>query len=106
VKHCRMKVRRNLWHRHTSPAGARVFWEPRLEQVGKNSDREQFKLLFKAVSRREFELVLFWSLDRFSREGVLETLTYLQNLTQYGVGYSLPPTSSRSGLRLCSGMTS
>lgn len=38
-------------------------------------------------SRREFELVLFRSLDRFSREGVLETLTYLQNLTQYGVGY-------------------
>ena len=31
--------------------------------------------------------MLFWSLDRFSREGVLETLTYLQNLTQYGVGY-------------------
>jgi len=43
--------------------------------------------LFKAASRREFALVLFWSLDRFSREGVLETLTYLQNLTQYGVGY-------------------
>ena len=45
------------------------------------------KRLFKAASRREFELVLFWSLDRFTREGVLETLTYLQNLTQYGVGY-------------------
>jgi DNA invertase Pin-like site-specific DNA recombinase len=26
-------------------------------------------------------------LDRFSREGALETLTYLQKLTQYGVGY-------------------
>jgi len=55
--------------------------------TGKNGDREQFKALFKAASRREFALVLFWSLDRFSREGVLETLTYLQNLTQYGVGY-------------------
>ena len=31
--------------------------------------------------------MLFWSLDRFSREGVPETLTCLQNLTQYGVGY-------------------
>jgi DNA invertase Pin-like site-specific DNA recombinase len=49
--------------------------------------REQFKALFKAASRREVALVLFWSLDRFSREGVLETLTYLQTLTQYGVGY-------------------
>ncbi len=53
----------------------------------KNGDREQFKALFSAASRREFELVLFWSLDRFSREGVYETLTYLQTLTQYGVGY-------------------
>jgi DNA invertase Pin-like site-specific DNA recombinase len=66
-------------------------WHIKREYVdvatGKNSDREQFKELFKAASRREFALVVFWSLDRFSREGVLETLTYLQNLTQYGVGY-------------------
>jgi DNA invertase Pin-like site-specific DNA recombinase len=55
--------------------------------TGKNGDREQFKALFDAASRREFELVLFWSLDRFSREGVLETLQYLQRLTAYGVGY-------------------
>ncbi len=55
--------------------------------TGKNGDREQFKALFEAASRREFELVLFWSLDRFSREGVLETLQYLQRLTAYGVGY-------------------
>ena len=55
--------------------------------TGKNGDREQFRVLFRSASRREFGLVLFWSLDRFSREGVLETLTYLQNLTQYGVGY-------------------
>lgn len=54
---------------------------------GKNGDRERFKALFSAASRREFELVLFWSLDRFSREGVFETLQYLQRLTSYGVGY-------------------
>jgi DNA invertase Pin-like site-specific DNA recombinase len=54
---------------------------------GKNGDREQFKALFDAASRREFELVLFWSLDRFSREGVFETLQYLQRLTAVGVGY-------------------
>jgi DNA invertase Pin-like site-specific DNA recombinase len=66
-------------------------WRIKREYVdvatGKTGDREQFKALFRAASRREFELVLFWSLDRFSREGVLETLTYLQNLTHYGVGY-------------------
>jgi DNA invertase Pin-like site-specific DNA recombinase len=66
-------------------------WKIKREYVdvasGKNGDREQFKALFSAASRREFELVLFWSLDRFSREGVLETLQYLQRLTAYGVGY-------------------
>jgi hypothetical protein len=40
-----------------------------------------------AASRREFDLVLFWSLDRFSREGVLATLQCLQRLTPYGVGW-------------------
>jgi DNA invertase Pin-like site-specific DNA recombinase len=54
---------------------------------GKSSDREQFKALFAAASRREFDLVLLWSPDRFSREGVFETLKHLQTLTGYGVGY-------------------
>ena len=55
--------------------------------TGKRSDREQFQRLFAAASRRQFDLVLFWSLDRFSREGVLETLNHLQRLQSYGVGY-------------------
>jgi DNA invertase Pin-like site-specific DNA recombinase len=55
--------------------------------TGKNSDRVQFQRLFDDASRRRFDLVLFWSLDRFSREGVLETLHHLQRLAQYGVGY-------------------
>jgi DNA invertase Pin-like site-specific DNA recombinase len=38
-----------------------------------------------AASRPEFDLVLFWSLDRFSLEGVLETLQHLQLLSSYGV---------------------
>ena len=54
---------------------------------GKRSDREQFQQMFTAASRRQFDCVLFWSLDRFSREGVYETLQHLQRLTAYGVGY-------------------
>jgi DNA invertase Pin-like site-specific DNA recombinase len=54
---------------------------------GKRSDREQFQAMFTEASRREFDTVLFWSLDRFSREGVYETLQHLQRLTSYGVGY-------------------
>jgi len=54
---------------------------------GKRGDRVQFQAMFEAASRREFDTVLFWSLDRLSREGVLETLQHLQRLTAYGVGY-------------------
>jgi DNA invertase Pin-like site-specific DNA recombinase len=53
---------------------------------GKRSDnRPQFQAMLAAASRREFDLVLFWSLDRFSREGVLPTLKHLELLTSYGV---------------------
>lgn len=55
--------------------------------TGKNSDRDAFKRLFADAARRRFDLVLFWSLDRFSREGVTETLNHLQRLSASGVGY-------------------
>jgi DNA invertase Pin-like site-specific DNA recombinase len=55
--------------------------------TGKHSDRERFQRLFEDASKRKFDMVLFWSLDRFSREGVLETLNHLQRLSAYGVGY-------------------
>lgn len=54
---------------------------------GKRGDRVAFQAMFEAASRREFDCLLFWCLDRFSREGVLETLQYLQRLTAYGVAY-------------------
>jgi DNA invertase Pin-like site-specific DNA recombinase len=54
---------------------------------GKRSDREQIKKLFADASQRKFDVVLFWSLDRFSSEGVLETLQHLRRLTQCGVNW-------------------
>ncbi|MCE5311475.1 MAG: recombinase family protein [Acidobacteriales bacterium] len=54
---------------------------------GGSSDREQFKKLFADAAERRFDLVLFWSLDRFSREGVLETLQHLQRLSNHGVDW-------------------
>jgi DNA invertase Pin-like site-specific DNA recombinase len=43
--------------------------------------------MFESASRREFDCLLFWSLDRLSREGTVETLNHLQRLTSYGVNY-------------------
>jgi DNA invertase Pin-like site-specific DNA recombinase len=54
---------------------------------GKRGDREAFQRMFAAASRREFDVVMFWALDRFSREGVFHTLQHLQRLTSYDVGY-------------------
>lgn len=57
------------------------------QKSGKTGDRVQFKKLFTHASQRKFDLVLFWALDRFSREGVLETLRYLETFNSYGVGW-------------------
>src|SRR5216684_2049043 len=56
-------------------------------ETGGNGDRAEFQAMFVDASRRKFDLVLFWSLDRLSREGVLETLQHLNRLTGCGVGY-------------------
>jgi DNA invertase Pin-like site-specific DNA recombinase len=56
-------------------------------ETGATSDRAEFQAMFVDASRRKFDLLLFWSLDRLSREGALETLQHLQRLTSYGVGY-------------------
>jgi DNA invertase Pin-like site-specific DNA recombinase len=56
-------------------------------ETGGKADREQFQQMFKAASQRKFDLLLFWSLDRLSREGVLPTLQYLNRLTSYAVGW-------------------
>ena len=57
------------------------------ELSGSTSDRPQFQAMFQAASRREFDILLFWSLDRLSREGVLDTLQHLNRLTGYGVAW-------------------
>jgi DNA invertase Pin-like site-specific DNA recombinase len=43
--------------------------------------------MFADARAGKFDLVLFWSLDRLSREGVAATLNHLEKLTSYGVGW-------------------
>ena len=50
-------------------------------------DRKQFAALFEDAHKRTFDCVLFWSLDRFSREGMVPTILHLQRLASYGVGF-------------------
>lgn len=55
--------------------------------TGGSSDREQFQALFAAAKAGEFDLLLFWSLDRLSREGTEVTLRHLRTLREAGVQY-------------------
>ena len=55
------------------------------QMTGKTANRPEFRRLFQDGAERKFDLVLFWSLDRFSREGVVETLQHLERLKASGV---------------------
>src|SRR5215471_6869703 len=50
-------------------------------------ERKQFAALFEEASRRKFDCVLFWALDRFSREGMVPTIHHLERLNSYGVTF-------------------
>jgi DNA invertase Pin-like site-specific DNA recombinase len=56
-------------------------------ETGSEADRAEFKAMMLACSQRKADIVLFWALDRLTREGVLPTLQYLNTLTSYGVGF-------------------
>ena len=51
------------------------------------SERKQFALMFEEASQRKFDLLLFWALDRFTREGLQKTIYYLQQLESCGVKF-------------------
>jgi DNA invertase Pin-like site-specific DNA recombinase len=56
-------------------------------ETGGTSKRQHFQRMFADARARKFDLLLFWSLDRLSREGVAATLNHLEKLTSYGVGW-------------------
>jgi DNA invertase Pin-like site-specific DNA recombinase len=56
-------------------------------ESGATINRTEFQQMFEDARKRKFDVVLFWSLDRFSREGVLVTINLLQQLESYGVQY-------------------
>jgi DNA invertase Pin-like site-specific DNA recombinase len=41
--------------------------------------------MLRDAAARKFDVLLFWSLDRLTREGTLETLKYLELIESYGV---------------------
>src|SRR5436309_579105 len=47
--------------------------------------RSQFYAMMLAASQRRFDILLFWKLDRLSREGVAKTVRILEQLEGWGV---------------------
>jgi DNA invertase Pin-like site-specific DNA recombinase len=52
---------------------------------GSRPDRPEFRRMFADAAARKFDLLLFWALDRLTREGTLATLKYLELLESHGV---------------------
>ena len=48
-------------------------------------ERTGLNKIFKMAHQKTFDVLLFWSLDRFSREGSRKTLEYLTRLDDYRV---------------------
>ncbi len=57
------------------------------QESGAKADRPRFSAMMDAASRREFDGVLVWSLDRFSREGIGKTCDHLRRLAGYKVAF-------------------
>jgi DNA invertase Pin-like site-specific DNA recombinase len=55
--------------------------------TGKNGDRARFDAMWKDAEAHRFDCLLFWSLDRLTREGTLPTLQYLKRLTTNGIKF-------------------
>jgi DNA invertase Pin-like site-specific DNA recombinase len=51
------------------------------------TDRLQFERMMLAASQKQFDVLVFWKLDRFTREGTRRTLAYLTWLDAWGVAW-------------------
>jgi DNA invertase Pin-like site-specific DNA recombinase len=52
---------------------------------GSTSERIEFQGMLRDAATGKFDILVFWALDRFTREGTLATLKYLELLESYGV---------------------
>lgn len=65
-------------------------WEIKYEFIdrasGGSANRPEFQKMLSEVKQRHIDLVLVWALDRFSREGIVNTQRYIEILKTYKCG--------------------
>lgn len=52
---------------------------------GSSGDREAFLRMLEDADKRKFDLLFIWALDRLSREGISNTLGYIERLKRNGI---------------------
>ena len=52
---------------------------------GANPARPEFRKLLQDAMMRRFTGIVVWKLDRFSREGIINTMSYIKQLKERGV---------------------
>src|SRR5450759_305073 len=67
-------------------------WEIVAEYVDRVSgsgkkERPQFRRMMLDASQKKFDVLVFWALDRLSREGIVKTIGYLEQLKGWNVGW-------------------
>ena len=65
--------------------GHKVVQEYIDRESGAKSQRPAFDQMFQDAHKRQFDLLLFWSLDRLSREGAYKTLGHLDRIGKEGI---------------------
>ncbi len=50
---------------------------------GGDSNRPEFQKMLGRVRQKHFDIILVWCLDRFSREALMNTLSYIKQLKKY-----------------------
>jgi DNA invertase Pin-like site-specific DNA recombinase len=55
------------------------------KQSGANPNRPDFRRMLSDAMQRKFDGIIVWRLDRFSREGPMNTMAYIKQLRDRGV---------------------
>jgi len=82
----RRRKRLRAWCAHSGHTISLEYVEHESGRKGADK-RKQVAALFEDAAKKKFECVLFWALDRFSREGMAQTIVHLQRLTSCGVSF-------------------
>lgn len=70
---------------HAKAMGYTIVKEYVDKMCGANPARPEFRKMMQDAMLRRFQGILIWKLDRFSREGIINTMSYIKQLKGRGI---------------------